>query len=186
MLSEITPNIAAVVYDEKSYPDEILRRVVDTCRSRHIRIVGVIQHRNRQNAHRCDMVLEDIATGRRNSIFAGRGRGARGCQLDETAMRQVVSDIEQGLLDTPDLLILNKFGKIETEGAGTRDAVAMAIFRNIPVLVGVPTKNLGLWRQFTGDLALALHSEDAVLAWLKTIGGGSDGALDAGCCMSSA
>ena len=98
------PVLAALVYDEQAYPCDILKQVVDRCRARGLRLAGVVEAR-----HRCDVLLEDPATGRQASIFAGRGRGAKGCQMDEDAMLEVVSRIERGLMENPELLMLNKF-----------------------------------------------------------------------------
>jgi hypothetical protein len=70
------------------------------------------------------MVLEDLTAGRRTSIFAGRGRGAKGCQLGEYTMLQTASEIELALKNRPELLVLDKFGKAEPEGMGMRDLIA--------------------------------------------------------------
>jgi hypothetical protein len=74
-----------------------MKHVVGYCRMRGMRLAGVIQYRSRNPTHRCDMVLEDLTTGRRTSIFASRGRGAKGCQLDDHAMLQTVLEIELAL-----------------------------------------------------------------------------------------
>jgi nucleoside-triphosphatase THEP1 len=166
------PMLAALVYDEQAYPDDILKQVVDRCRARGLRLAGVVQHRSRESGHRCDMLLEDLATGRQASIFAGRGRGAKGCQLDEYAMLQVVSQIERELKHNPKLLMLNKFGKVEAEGAGMRDLIAQAVWMGIPVIVGVPARNLHAWREFAEGLSIELHNSRDVDDWLAwTVGG---------------
>ena len=166
------PMLAALVYDEQAYPDDILRQTVDRCRTRGFRLAGVVQHRSREAGHRCDMLLEDIATGRHASIFAGRGRGAKGCQMNGDAMLEVVSRIERGLKENPELLMLNKFGKVEAEGAGMRDLIAQAISMGIPVLIGVPARNLHAWREYAGELSTELHNSRDVDGWLaRTLGG---------------
>ena len=165
--------LAALVYDEQAYPDRILKQVVDRCRARGLRLAGVVQHRSREVGHRCDMLLEDLTTGRQTSIFAGRGRGAKGCQLDQRAMQQVVVQIERGLEENPKLLVLNKFGKSEAEGAGMRDPIAQAVSMGIPSIVGVPARNLHAWREFAQGLSIELHNARDVEGWLvKTVGGG--------------
>jgi hypothetical protein len=115
-------------------------------------------------------VLQDLNTGRRTSIFTGRGRGAKGCQLDEYAMLQAVSEIEVALKDDPALLVMNKFGKAETEGKGMRSLIALAIRAGIPVIVGVPARNLDDWRQFVGEFSIELHNSGDVSGWLTSIG----------------
>jgi nucleoside-triphosphatase THEP1 len=173
------PMLAALVYDEHAYPDDILKQVVDRCRARGFRLAGVVQRKSREAGHRCDMLLEDLVTGRHVSIFAGRGRGAKGCQLDEDAMLQVVSQIERELKDNPKLLMLNKFGKVEAEGAGMRDLIAQAVWMGIPVIVGVPARNLNAWREFAGELSIELHNSRDTDGWLaRTVGGApSDNAM---------
>jgi nucleoside-triphosphatase THEP1 len=166
------PILAALVYNERAYPDDILKEVVDRCRARGFRLAGVVQHRSREAGHRCDMLLEDLATGQQTSIFAGRGRGAKGCQLDQDAMLQVVSQIERELKGNPKLLVLNKFGKVEAEGAGMRDLIAKAAWMGIPAIVGVPVCNLHAWREFAGELSAELHDSRDVEGWLlRTVRG---------------
>jgi nucleoside-triphosphatase THEP1 len=160
------PLLAALVYNEQSYPDEIFKRVVDRCRLQKIRLAGVIQHRPRDPGHRCDMLLEDVASGRKTSIFAGQGRGAKGCQLDEYAMLQMVSEIELALKNGPDLVVLNKFGKVEAEGMGMRDLIAQAVCMGIPVIIGVPVRNLQAWREFAGEFSIELNGSGGVDEWL--------------------
>jgi hypothetical protein len=46
-----------------------MKHVVGYCRMRGMRLAGVIQYRSRNPTHRCDMVLEDLTTGRRTSIL---------------------------------------------------------------------------------------------------------------------
>jgi nucleoside-triphosphatase THEP1 len=159
--------LAALVYNEQAYPDEILKQVVDRFRLRGARLAGVIQHRPCDPGHRCDMQLEDLATGRQTSIFAGRGRGAKGCQLDEYAMLQIVSEIELALKNSPELLVLNKFGKVEAEGMGMRGLIAQATCMGVPVIVGVPKRNLCAWREFAGEFSIELNSSGGVDEWLR-------------------
>jgi nucleoside-triphosphatase THEP1 len=158
--------LAALVYNEQSYPDEIFKRVVDRCRLQGIRMAGVIQHRARDPGHGCDMLLEDLATGRQTSIFADRGHGAKGCQLDEDAMLQMVSEIELALKSGSDLVVLNKFGKVEAEGRGMRDLIAQAVCLDTPLIVGVPARNLQAWREFARGFSVELNGSDDVDEWL--------------------
>ncbi len=67
--------------------------------------------------------------------------------------------------------MVNKFGKIEADGGGLRGAIAEAVGLGIPVLVGVPARNLDRWRAFAGPLAVELPAEPAAIAaWLETQG----------------
>jgi hypothetical protein len=118
-------------------------------------------------AHRCDVVLEDLVTGDRTELFERRGSGATGCRLDIAALTDVTARLERALQNDPDLLVLNKFGKVEAEGGGLVDLIAAAIDRGTPVIIGVPARNLGAWRAFAGDLAAEFTTEFGAIAdWL--------------------
>ena len=92
-------------------------------------------------------------------MFEDRGAGARGCRLDEAALAEATARIEGSLEHAPQLLILNKFGKVECEGGGLRDLIASAIDRGIPVIIGVPERNLDAWRSFAGEFAIELRDD---------------------------
>jgi hypothetical protein len=143
--------------------------VVDHCRWRGLKLAGVLQHSAcADQAHPCDVVLEDLATGSRVELFERRGKGARGCRLDLAALTEVSASVERSLNDQPDLLILNKFGKAEAEGGGLGDCIASAMEKGIPTLIGVPLRNLESWRGFAGEIS-AEFSDDLSLfrRWLE-------------------
>ncbi len=164
--------LAAVVYPNEAYPRATFQRIVDHCRSRAKRVAGVLQHPACDDpAHRCDVILEDLISGARTELFERRGKGATGCRLDVAALTDVTARIEQALQDEPDLLVLNKFGKVEAEGGGLLDPIAAAIDRGIPVIIGVPLRNLAAWRAFAGDLAVEFAADfGAVAEWLEVAG----------------
>ena len=73
------------------------------------------------------------------------------------------------LKELPDILVLNKFGKVEAEGDGLRDALAKAVELEVPIVVGVPFRNLDQWRIFAGDMAEECSIDSMYLQrWLLT------------------
>jgi Protein of unknown function (DUF2478) len=161
--------LAAIVYANEAYPQSTFERIVDDCRRRGLRIAGVLQHPVcRDAAGHCDVALEELTTGLRTDLFEDRGPGAGGCRLDVAALAEVNGQVARSLDHDPELLILNKFGKVEAEGRGLLDLVAMAIGRGIPVLIGVPIRNLQAWRNFAGDMSIEFSSDSPqVTDWLK-------------------
>lgn len=154
------PPLTALVYPDTGYPAAAFEALVARCRKAGLSLTGVLQHLwDAAPDRRCDVILEDLATGRRTAIFENRGAGASGCKLDESALTDVAARIEPALRASPDVLILNKFGKAESEGRGLRDLIAVAIEFDVPVLIGVPKGNLPLWRSFAGDLAMELAAD---------------------------
>ncbi|MEQ1384042.1 DUF2478 domain-containing protein, partial [Salmonella enterica] len=83
---------------------------------------------------RCDVLLEDLASGHRTLLLEDRGAGARGCRLDVAALVEASMKIESSLDNNPALLVLNKFGKVEADGGGMRGLMAKALERDIPAI----------------------------------------------------
>jgi hypothetical protein len=72
------------------------------------------------------------------------------------------------VLERVDLLIINKFGREEAHGRGLRPAIAEALIAEIPLLIGVSTRNLGDFLTFVGDSATRLNPDvKAITAWCR-------------------
>ena len=166
----MTVLIAALVYADGVYPERVIARAVERLRDRGVAMAGALQCTilDTVDRHPCDLLIEDLATGEVTPIAEHRGRQARGCRLDVGLLTELAASVAAGLRDgAPRLLVVNKFGKTEAEGGGLRDAIAEAVGREIPVLVGVPMRNLDQFRAFAGPLAVELPVSDAALAgWL--------------------
>ena len=168
---QLAPSLAAIVYTNDQYPDEMFRWIVGECRARALPLAGVLQHPAFEGAdQRCDVLLEDLATGHRTLLFEARGAGARGCRLDVAALVDASMRIESSLDRDPALLVLNKFGKVEAEGGGMCGLLAKALERGIPAIIGVPERNLDAWRRFAGDFSAELAADRGQVAeWLGTV-----------------
>jgi hypothetical protein len=163
--------IAALVYNDEAFPAATFGRIVAWCRSRNVSIAGVLQHPVAPYAdHGCDVVLEDLMTGRRTALFERRGVHARGCRLDESALAEVMALIRRSLEQRPRLLILNKYGKAECEGRGLRDLIAFSVDLGLPTIIGVPRRNLADWTSFAGDYAVQLEDGTAQIdRWIEML-----------------
>jgi nucleoside-triphosphatase THEP1 len=168
------PIIAAVVYADGVYPDHAITRAIAPLRERGIPLAGVLQRdpAGRPGRHPCDLLLENLATGEVTAIAEHRGKEARGCRLDVGVLTDISEAVASSLHeDEPHLLIVNKFGKIEADGGGLRDAIADAVHLGIPVLVGVPMRNLDRWHAFAGALSVELPADAAAISgWLEARG----------------
>lgn len=161
--------LVAIVYANEAYPQSTFERIVEDCRCRGLRVAGVLQHSVcSDTAGHCDVVLEELTTGLRTDLFEDRGPGASGCRLDVAALAEVNGQVARSLDNDPELLILNKFGKVEAEGRGLLDLVAMAVDRGIPVVIGVPIRNLEAWRNFAGGMSVEFSSDPSEVSdWLN-------------------
>lgn len=148
------PLITALVYTDSDAADGLMREVaLELMESGHA-LAGLVQHnRPRPNRSRCDMILEELASSELVPISQDRGPHARGCALDIGQLLDAMEKVRSSLLKRPDLVILNKFGKTESEGGGFRPLIAEVIEAGLPLLIAVPWRNIDSWRLFAGDLA---------------------------------
>ena len=155
------PTITALVYTDSAAADAALRDLALDLMGRGLRLAGLVQlNQARPGRSRCDMVLEELASGKHVPISQDRGPLARGCALDIGQLLTAMQLVRAQLEDEPDLVILNKFGKTEAEGGGFRDLIAEAIEAGIPVLIAVPWRNIESWRIFTGGASREIAVED--------------------------
>lgn len=135
------------------------------------RLAGVLQiNSQREDRRRCDMKLRDLHSGAVTCISEDRGNEARGCRLDYAALAEVCESIKAAVRAGVDLVIINKFGKAESEGGGMREVIAEAIAHDIPVLVCANPEHHANLLAFAGELAFALPlCEIEIGAWLRGI-----------------
>ena len=74
-------------------------------------------------------------------------------------LMEALAGAEAMLEGGADLLILNRFGKVEAEGGGGRALLARAVELGVPAVVAVPWRNIGAFRAFAGDLAEEIGPE---------------------------
>lgn len=149
-----TAPITAIIYGDGARVAPVLARIATHLSAEGFRLAGLIQRDiARPGRSRCDMLLENLATGETVAISQDRGEGARGCRLDVDALLQAAARTRNAFASDPALVIVNKFGKTECEGGGCRSLIVEAVECSIPVLIAVPSSNLDSWHCFTGDLA---------------------------------
>lgn len=159
--------IVAIVYDERKYPTFTLNSIVSKCRERGIAVAGVLQHVAPESSHACDALLEDVSTGHFTQIFEKRGADARGCRLNHFAMADASQRVQLALEKRPQLLVLNKFGIMEAQGKGLGSLFSVAAEMRIPTVVAIPSRNLGIWREFAGECSLEFADDaEKIWAWL--------------------
>jgi len=152
-LSDAAP-LTVLTYNNGSRVEGLLVDICGHLAAQGVALAGMIQiGKPREGRSRCDMVLEDLKTGTQIEISEDRGPFARGCMLAVSQLLQALELASRGLDSDCDLLVINKFGKTESEGGGFRPLIVEALSRGIPVLIAVPAANLDSWRHFADGLA---------------------------------
>jgi nucleoside-triphosphatase THEP1 len=165
--------IGAVVYDDGLFRDALLARCAAGLVAAGYRLGGLVQsNAHRRGRRRCDMYVKDLLGGDEIKISLDRGNDARGCRLDPDAFARIDAWVERAVLERVDLLIINKFGREEARGRGLRPVIAEALLAEIPLVIGVSTRNFCEFLTFVGDSVTPLRPEiEAITAWCRNAAG---------------
>jgi nucleoside-triphosphatase THEP1 len=145
--------IHAIIYDEGAPTSELARSLVAFWTQAGLRVAGLVEDDTpRPDRGVCDMVLHELVSGEHILISEYRGKQARGCRLDAGALLRAAELVRSSLAEA-DILILNKFGRIESEGGGLRSLIADAIDQAVPIVIFVPRRNQDSWQTFVSPLA---------------------------------
>lgn len=118
----------------------------------------------------CGMTLTVLGNGNRVDIAQDLGRQSDSCRLDHVALEDAVGLVDRWLGPATELLIVNKFGKREGEGAGFRQTIARALENGIPVLLGAGEGVRPALEAFLGGTFDTLPEDvDAILAWCEGV-----------------
>ncbi|MEC3862603.1 DUF2478 domain-containing protein [Mesobacterium sp. TK19101] len=133
------------------------------------RLAGAVQENvERAGSEKCDMDLRVLPNGPVMRISQRLGSGAAGCTLDPTALETAVGEAGLRLTADSDLLIVNKFGRHESEGRGFREVIAQALELEVPVLVGLNPGYAEAFDSFCGGMAEQVAPTAAALeAWCR-------------------
>ena len=147
-------NILAVVYTDGLAADKFLAGWGYALRAAGLSVAGLVQLNTfERDPDKCDMAVEELFSGTVLQLSEDRGKESSGCRLDRGILAEAAGLLLTALAEKPDILVLNKFGKVEAEGEGLRDALAKAVEIGVPIVVGVPFRNLDQWRIFACDVA---------------------------------
>jgi len=165
------PLIGAVLAGQCADAEEPFARLAAGLQRRGLRLAGVQQINVRRDGYcRCDMKLKDLTDGSIICISEDRGPEARGCRLDRGALADASERVARAIRSGVDLVIVNKFGKAESEGAGMRDVVALALECGTPVLICANSEHHANLLAFAGEFAVTLPlAEAGIERWLATV-----------------
>jgi hypothetical protein len=162
--------LAYVTLQGRGRTDALIAEVATLLTADGVRLAGTVQsNHERPDRRKCDMDLRVLPDGPIVRISEDRGDLAHGCTLDSGALEQTVVAVQQRL-DGAEVMIVNKFGKRESEGKGLVPVIAEALERGLPVLIGVNGLNLAAFLAFAGDEVAALPSDERTIAdWCKAM-----------------
>lgn len=165
--SEIRATLAAIDHDGSVDVDALLAGVVARLREEGRRVRGL----ERVPGGACDdcrstMRLADISTHEIFQVSQDLGPGSRGCRADPAGFAQASAVLRRALRDMPDLVVVNRFGSLESEGRGFRAELLDLLAEGIPVLTIVARRHREAWDRFSDGAEVLPPRVDAVMGWL--------------------
>ncbi|HEY6257528.1 MAG TPA: DUF2478 domain-containing protein [Xanthobacteraceae bacterium] len=152
-------DLAALVFGKPDEPDRLLSEFVQELMIQGHRVVGLVQTRLDDGSAAVSVLPtgETIPLAPRQDSLANSSRPGP-CDLGRAAAA-VDALIESGA----DLVIINRFGKLEAEGTGLVDKIARALSLDIPVVVAVPEFRFLKWLSFCNGMGVKLPCRDGSL-----------------------
>jgi nucleoside-triphosphatase THEP1 len=167
-------DLASVVYAAHEEPDRLLLGFVEHLRRTRFRVVGLLQRDGVAKAGNTD--VRAVMLPGKEAVSIAHDRGPSGCRLAAgriAGMADVIAaEIERGA----DLVVLNRFGKLEAAGQGFIDLITQAVNADIPVLIAVPEHRFATWIKYSGGMNVRLPCRRAALdRWWRSVGRGQSG-----------
>lgn len=155
--------IAAVVYGPDDNPDELVNAFSVRLIAQGFSVEGFTQRGSCRGVGGLEVRM--LASGQRVSLFEDREFCA--------PVRRRLAELAHaaaGELARPDLVVLNRFGKLEQQGCGLALALQLIAARGIPVLTVVADHRFAVWNAFVGGLAVKLRCQrDDLDRWWRSV-----------------
>jgi len=164
-------NFAAVVYKRDDDPDRLLLDFARDLRRSGSRVAGVIQHgRVAPSRH---TTVRAILLPSEAVVDLGHERSAKACRLEAETFADIARTVAAAIGDGADLVIINRFGKLEAAGSGFAELIRQAVDADIPVLTAVPDDHFSTWVKYSAGMNVRLPCRRAALdQWWRSVARG--------------
>jgi hypothetical protein len=167
-----TSRIAVVQGAPGAVVDELLATAVERW-SPHLRIAGVIAHGDGLDRGKCSAgYLRTLASGKLFSIFAqdNPDAGLDACNVDGRGAIAAAEVAGQDIAAGCDLVVLNRYAKLEQAGDGLCRAFAAAIAAGVPLLTSVSPNRTDAFATFAATGFTLLPPEAAAIdGWIDAV-----------------
>jgi len=161
------PCAAAILDDGSSDIDARLAAFAQQQCKSSVRVRGLyMQRRPAASGCKADRVLVDIATGDTYLVSQPLGPGSVACNSDPQGFARASQVLRDALRQTPDLVICNRFGGLESEGGGFAAELLGIMASGIPLLTVVSPARVCAWQRFSGQASLLVADGAAWQCWL--------------------
>lgn len=159
-MSPVPSRLAAIVFDRDDEPDRVVRDFIAALRRRGLRVAGLVQEPGPADR---DLRVRDITSGESLAIMQELGAESTGCAIDPAAIAVAALMLDAARADKPDLLVVNRFGRLESEGGGMIAEIGAAAAEGAAILICVPLRYREAWNAFAAGLDAQLAADAAAL-----------------------
>ncbi len=160
-------NLAAVIYRPGDDVDSLLVSLAGRLQNEGYQLGGIVQRNQRGTCGPIKLMeVIDLMTSQVIPICQNLGPGSTGCKLDQSGLADAAQAVRRAIDGNVELVIINKFGRLEAAGQGLRSEIADTIMSGLPTLTAVSERVYSAWQEFTGGFGTTLLcDEDVVAAW---------------------
>jgi hypothetical protein len=115
------------------------------------------------------MWLVDVATGAEYLVSQPMGRHSKACRADPQGFARATEVLRRALAEAPELVVINRFGRLEAEGGGLSAELLALMAEGVPLLTAVAPAYREAWLHFSGGAPLLPPEPTAVRAWVAQV-----------------
>jgi hypothetical protein len=150
-------DIAAMVFGWSDNPDLVLSEFVKDLQTSGKRVAGMLQLGRQADAHRDHAIQVTLLLQKKDMTLGHRVLPQPVCCGIETqSLHDLADALTADIRSGADVVVINRFGKLEVEGGGFVEAIAAAAALDIPVIVAVPESNFRSWIAYSGGMSVKL------------------------------
>lgn len=123
------PSILAIVYTDGAAACRLMSDLGRRLRDAGVVVAGLVPYQAvvDDGGPRCDMEVEELSSHFILQLAEERDKQPHGCRVDPEAVQEAAALIAASFRNAPELLIVNKFGKLEADGGGLSDVISDAV-----------------------------------------------------------
>ena len=165
-------DFAAIAFEVGDDPDGLLLQFAEDLRRSGHRVVGAVQHHihGLRNPNLDAVVLPGAQVV---NLSHHPGDDTQGCHIDNERLATIGRTIEAAIDEGGDLVIVNRFGKLEASGRGLIRLIKRAVDADIPVITAVPAHRFAAWVKYSDGMSVRLPCRRAAIdEWWESVAGG--------------
>lgn len=158
------PRVGAIIYGRSGAPERLVADFAADLVRRGFRVGGVLQRTGfDSDGGKASMDLVEIDSGRVVSIMQDLGQGSAACSLDLGGVAEASGAARRAIAARADLVLINKFAKLERVGDGLAAELLAAMAEGVPLLTAVSGELVEDWLTMTGGRGDLLMPDLAAL-----------------------